>query len=64
MTYGLYNYFDHPSPGKKAPVIQDDELLFIVREPFLSKTSKIGITGFIATISSSKEKAILVQKDF
>ena len=100
MTYGLYNFFDHTAPGKKAPVIHDDELLFIVREPFLSKTSKIGITagkiqnnnklviesnmpsagiifsdgiesdfikfttGFIATISSSKEKAILVQKDF
>lgn len=52
MAYGIVGMF-HQNMKRKQPQLKEDELLFAVREPFLSMRTQIGITAGIIKPSHS-----------
>jgi NAD kinase len=49
MTYGLFEYIERSAGRKKFVRITGDQLMFAVREPFLSKKTQIGIQAGLLT---------------
>ncbi len=43
MSYGMYRFVEKADGKNKRVRLKDDQLMFAVREPFASKTSKTGI---------------------
>jgi NAD kinase len=52
MAYGIVGMF-HQNMKRKQPQLKEDELLFAVREPFLSMRTQVGITAGIIKPSHS-----------
>jgi NAD kinase len=56
MANGMYNAFSHGSNEQALPPVkmnwESDELIFIVREPFVSKTSAAGIVSGVVSPAS------------
>lgn len=48
MTYGLFEFIERPAK-KKSVRVTGDQLMFAVREPFLSKKTKTGIQAGLLT---------------
>lgn len=47
MTFGMYQFLKKNDTSKKPVRLKNDQLLFAVREPFLSKSSQTGIQAGI-----------------
>jgi NAD kinase len=49
MTAGMRSFIEHDAAEKKTVALQDDQLMFVVREPFQSKRSQIDLAAGIIT---------------
>jgi NAD kinase len=56
MSYGIHQFVEKDSSGKKNVPVKENQLLFAVREPFASKKTQTGIT---AGILSGQSKLII-----
>ncbi len=49
MTFGMQQFIENDNPIRENAKLSNNQLMFAVREPFLSKRSQIGLTaGFLA----------------
>jgi hypothetical protein len=56
MTYGVRNFIEHSDLQKKIVSLKDNQLMFTVREPFLSKKTQ---TNIVAGILDDQAKLIV-----
>ena len=56
MSYGIHQFVEKDSSGKKNVHLKENQLMFAVREPFASKKTQTGIT---AGILSGQSKLII-----
>ncbi len=47
MTYGMLQFVERKGGNKKQPKLKDNQLMFVVREPFESKKTQAGLTAGI-----------------
>jgi NAD kinase len=52
MSYGIHKYIERDNSKKKYAKLKDNQLMFIVREPFASRKSQTEITAGIVTIQT------------
>ena len=53
MAFGMHNFIEKGSSKRKYVSLKDDQLLFVVREPFASKKTQTGIQAGIVTAKAS-----------
>lgn len=49
MTFGMHRFIEKGETTKKVAKLKDDQLMFVVREPFQSKKTQTGLTAGILT---------------
>jgi hypothetical protein len=49
MTFGMHKFIEKDNSKKKYPSLKENQLLFVVREPFASKKTQTGIQAGIVT---------------
>lgn len=52
MSFGIHQFMEHGNPKKKYAKLQDNQLMFAVREPFASKRTQVETTAGIITEQS------------
>ena len=52
MTFGMYQFIERNNVEKNPTVLGDDQLIFIVREPFSSKKTQTGIQAGIVNTNA------------